>query len=89
MDDEASIRRILETRFKMLSYETVVAADGEEALQVFEQFGPDIVFYYSADAQDGRYGVTKEIRKNSDTYHHPHRPRGCFRTHQRPGIGCR
>ena len=67
VDDEASIRRILETRFKMLSYETVVAADGEEALQVFEQFGPDIVILDIMMPKMDGYGVTKEIRKNSDT----------------------
>ena len=36
-DDEASIRRILETRLKMIGYDIVTAADGEEALQLFEE----------------------------------------------------
>ena len=31
-DDEASIRRILETRLKMQGYEVVTAEDGEEAV---------------------------------------------------------
>ena len=31
-DDEASIRRILETRLKMVGYDVVVAEDGEEAV---------------------------------------------------------
>ena len=30
-DDEASIRRILETRLKMVGYDVVTAEDGEEA----------------------------------------------------------
>ena len=34
-DDEASIRRILETRLKMVGYDVVVAEDGEEAVEVF------------------------------------------------------
>ena len=43
VDDEASIRRILETRFKMLGYETATAEDGEHALETFNRFNPDIV----------------------------------------------
>ena len=34
-DDEASIRRILETRLKMIGYEVVTADDGEEAVAAF------------------------------------------------------
>ena len=33
VDDEASIRRILETRLKMAGYDIVTAADGEEAVE--------------------------------------------------------
>ena len=33
VDDEASIRRILETRLSMIGYNVVTAADGEEALE--------------------------------------------------------
>ena len=36
-DDEASIRRILETRLKMVGYDVVVAEDGEEAVEVFNK----------------------------------------------------
>jgi len=39
VDDEASIRRILETRLSMIGYDVVTAADGEEALEVFSQAG--------------------------------------------------
>lgn len=67
VDDEASIRRILETRFKMLGYETAIASDGEEALQIFEQFSPDIVILDIMMPKMDGYGVTKEIRKGSDT----------------------
>ena len=38
VDDEASIRRILETRLSMIGYEVVTAADGEEALDTFRDF---------------------------------------------------
>ncbi len=34
-DDEASIRRILETRLKMAGYDVYTAQDGEEAVAAF------------------------------------------------------
>ena len=37
VDDEASIRRILETRLSMIGYNVITAADGEEALLVFKK----------------------------------------------------
>jgi OmpR family response regulator RpaB len=67
VDDEASIRRILETRFKMLGFETAVAADGEEALELFNRFAPDIVVLDIMMPKMDGYGVTKEIRRLSDT----------------------
>ena len=42
-DDEASIRRILETRLNMVGYDVVVAEDGEEAVEVFNKTNPDLV----------------------------------------------
>jgi OmpR family response regulator RpaB len=36
VDDEASIRRILETRLSMIGYQVVTACDGEEALVAFQ-----------------------------------------------------
>lgn len=67
VDDEASIRRILETRFKMLGYETAVAADGEEALQAYHQFAPDVVILDIMMPKVDGYAVTREIRKHSNT----------------------
>ena len=32
VDDETSIRRILETRLSMIGYDVISASDGEEAL---------------------------------------------------------
>jgi OmpR family response regulator RpaB len=67
VDDEASIRRILETRFKMLGFDTATASDGEEALDVFNKFSPDIVVLDIMMPKMDGYGVTKEIRKQSET----------------------
>ena len=43
VDDEASIRRILETRLSMIGYDVVTAADGEESLDTFRKAEPDLV----------------------------------------------
>jgi len=43
VDDEASIRRILETRLSMIGYDVVTAGDGEEALETFRKSEPDLV----------------------------------------------
>lgn len=67
VDDEASIRRILETRFKMLGFDTATAADGEEALDIFNKFAPDIVVLDIMMPKMDGYGVTKEVRKQADT----------------------
>ncbi|MEB3245830.1 MAG: response regulator transcription factor [Vampirovibrionales bacterium] len=67
VDDEASIRRIMETRFKMLGYETAVAGDGEEALQIYAKFQPDLLILDIMMPKLDGFGVTKEIRKTADT----------------------
>ena len=41
VDDEASIRRILETRLSMIGYNVVTACDGTEALELFPTCTPD------------------------------------------------
>lgn len=67
VDDEASIRRILETRLKMVGYEVATAADGEEALEVFNKFNPDLIILDVMMPKLDGYGVTREIRRTSDT----------------------
>ena len=65
-DDEASIRRILETRLKMVGYDVVVAEDGEEALELFNKTNPDLVVLDVMMPKMDGYGVTREIRRTSD-----------------------
>ena len=48
-DDEASIRRILETRLSMIGYKVVTASDGKEALKLFK----DCLLYTSPSPRDG------------------------------------
>lgn len=66
VDDEASIRRILETRLSMIGYEVVTAADGEEALETFRKATPDLVVLDVMMPKLDGYGVCQELRKESD-----------------------
>lgn len=66
VDDEASIRRILETRLAMIGYDVVTAADGEEALDTFRDSGPDLVVLDVMMPKLDGYGVCQELRKESD-----------------------
>jgi len=66
VDDEASIRRILETRLSMIGYEVVTAGDGEEALAMFRDEIPDLVVLDVMMPKLDGYGVCQELRKESD-----------------------
>ena len=66
VDDEASIRRILETRLSMIGYDVVTAADGEEALDTFRHEIPDLVVLDVMMPKLDGYGVCQELRKESD-----------------------
>lgn len=67
VDDEASIRRILETRLKLAGYNVATAADGQEALEQFNSFQPDLVILDVMLPKLDGYEVCREIRKTSDT----------------------
>jgi len=43
VDDDMSIREVLATQLSRLHYDTVTAADGEEAVALFRQEKPDLV----------------------------------------------
>lgn len=66
VDDEASIRRILETRLSMIGYDVVTAADGEEAISTFHNEAPDLVVLDVMMPKMDGYGVCQELRKESD-----------------------
>ena len=66
VDDEASIRRILETRLSMIGYFVITACDGEEALSLFRREIPDLVILDVMMPKLDGYGVCQEIRKTSD-----------------------
>ena len=61
-DDEAGIRRILETRLRMQGHEVIAAEDGERALELFRGFAPDLVVLdVMMPALDG-FAVIERIR---------------------------
>jgi len=66
VDDETSIRRILETRLSMIGYEVISAADGEEALNTFRKEYPNLVVLDVMMPKLDGYGVCQELRKESD-----------------------
>ena len=43
VDDDAAIREILSTQLSRLRYDTVTAADGQEAVELFRAEKPDLV----------------------------------------------
>ena len=66
VDDEASIRRILETRLSMIGYTVVTACDGQEAIEAFRNSPPDLVVLDVMMPKLDGYGVCQELRKESD-----------------------
>ncbi|HJN37095.1 MAG TPA: response regulator, partial [Prochlorococcaceae cyanobacterium Fu_MAG_50] len=66
VDDEASIRRILDTRLSMIGYQVMTACDGNEALEIFRNTEPDLVVLDVMMPKLDGYGVCQELRKESD-----------------------
>ena len=66
VDDETSIRRILETRLSMIGYEVISASNGEEALTTFRREYPNLVVLDIMMPKLDGYGVCQELRKESD-----------------------
>nr|WDB00551.1 Ycf27 [Cavernulicola chilensis] len=66
VDDEESIRRILETRLSMVGYEVITAGDGEEAIEAFKLESPHLIVLDVMMPRLDGYGVCQEVRKESD-----------------------
>ena len=66
VDDETSIRRILETRLSMIGYDVISASDGEEALNIFRKEYPNLIILDVMMPKLDGYGVCQELRKESD-----------------------
>ena len=65
-DDEANIRRILETRLRIAGFEVAAAANGTQALELFRSFEPDaLVLDVMMPELDG-FAVTERIRAQSE-----------------------
>ena len=65
-DDEVSIRRILETRLKLIGHDVVAAEHGAKALELFHSFHPDLVVLDVMMPQLDGFAVTEQIRAQSD-----------------------
>jgi OmpR family response regulator RpaB len=65
VDDELSIRQILETRLSIRGYEVLLAANGEDALSLFKKEQPNLVILDIMLPKIDGYEVCTEIRKES------------------------
>lgn len=65
-DDESAIRRILTTRLSMVGYSVVAAADGLQAIEMFDRESPDLVVLDVMMPRLNGYGVCRKIREISD-----------------------
>ena len=66
VDDEDSIRRILQTRLSMIGYGIRTAGNGEEALEIFHEHHPDLLILDVMMPKLDGYGVCQEVRRESD-----------------------
>ena len=65
VDDEVSIRRIIETRLTMAGYKIFTAANGLEALEIFGHQDPDLIVLDVMMPELDGYCVCQAIRKTS------------------------
>ncbi len=65
-DDEANIRRILETRLAMQGHEVVMAQNGAEALELFRGVEPDLVVLDVMMPELDGFAVVERIRAQSE-----------------------
>lgn len=65
VDDEPSIRRIVSFRLQQSKFEVLTAANGVEALEVFNQTLPDLVIVDLMLPEMSGFDLTDQIRKKS------------------------
>lgn len=65
VDDEACIRRVLETRLLMNGYQVITATDGVEALEIFKSEPLDLIILDVMMPRLDGYAVCQTIRKTS------------------------
>lgn len=65
VDDEINIRQILETRLSIRGYSVILAANGEEALDLFRKEKPNLVILDIMLPQLDGYEVCSKIREES------------------------
>lgn len=63
VDDEASIRQIVEARLNMAGFDVVTAGDGEEAMEVYRAEQPDLIVLDIMMPRVDGIQVCREIRK--------------------------
>jgi DNA-binding response OmpR family regulator len=65
VDDEPRVMKLLEANLKSSGYSVLTAADGEEALQIFEREMPDLVLLDLMLPKMDGYAVCRRIREFS------------------------
>lgn len=65
-DDNRDITDILSTYSRMEGFEPIVAADGEEAIRLFEKYNPEVVLLDVMMPKEDGYEVCRKIRSKSN-----------------------
>lgn len=65
VDDEKQIRTIVKDRLEKEGYEVILAADGEEALSLFQAHDPDLIILDLMLPKFDGYAVCERIRQRS------------------------
>lgn len=65
-DDNHDITDILSTYSRMEGFEPVIAADGEEAFKLFNQYNPEVVLLDVMMPKEDGYEVCRKIRSKSN-----------------------
>ena len=65
IDDQLDVRQILKTRLSVLGYKVILAANGEEALFLFNKENPNLLILDIMLAKIDGYEVCRQIREQS------------------------